>query len=1264
MITITLTTLQLVHSLNLTRTRSQLSVIGIGNAKAGRTKGCVELTLRSQHSSKTLNLHAHVLRGLTIQLPSVSIPHNQLTQLQHLTLADPEFCTPGPINIIIGADYYGQVITGGLIQLEFPGLIAQHTLFEWIILGPTQHHTHQSRRSFQAATIQQDVNLQDILTRFWVQEEIITTHQPQLTPDEEACEAHFARTHSRDSSGRYMVRLPVISPVHKLGDSFKAAYQCLRHLMHRLSKDPQLKQLYMEFMAEYISLNHMEPTTLRSSSVQYFLPHHGVLKQNTNSPKIRVVFNGSKNTSSGLSLNDIMHTGPNLLINIFDVLITSRRHRFFFITDVAKMYRQVLVHPDDRHLQQILWFNPDGDITPYMLTTVTYGTRAAPYLAVRALLQLVNDEGHRFPLAVEPLTQGRYVDDISGGADTQDLLQQIANQTEELCMAGGFPLAKWASNHPKLKQLNHAEAITQYTIEDPDNSTKILGMYWSPQRDYFSFKNSTPCKAQRYSKRSILSEIAQIFDPLGFLSPLIIQTKMFMQELWLVKLSWDSPLPETFCKRWKAFTHQLAMINCIKIPRWIHSSTNSSLEIHGFSDASQLAMAAVVYIKVHHHNCTQGAKVTLLCSKTKVAPLKQLTIPRLELTAAHMLAKLIAHCQSILKLNNVPTYLWTDSAIALTWIQSHPSRWKDFVRNRVSQIQDLIPDGHWKFVPGLENPADCATRGLTTLQLKSHQLWWTGPPWLLQDSSSWPLINSRLDSNTQLEERPIKALYSTTKPLTSRWSIMDRPIPLLRMLRATVICWRVRDLIKKRPNSSLAHPITSIEIKQALQFCMKETQRTHFHSELKMIKNQASWPKDHPFARLTAFLDTEGIIRVGGRLENAPDSDQLKHPAILPRDAALSKLIISDAHQRTMHGGTQLTLAYTRQRYWILGGRQPVRTQILKCLKCARHRVIRAQQLMGQLPAPNVTPGSAFAHTGVDYAGPVQIKTTNIRGSRTYKGWICVFVCLASSAVHLELVSNYSSSGFIAALHRFTSRRGLCTALYSDCGTTFQGACAELKRLFTHGTQESSEIFDALTVNEIIWHFNPPAAPHMGGKWEAAVKSMKHHLTRTIGESSFTFEEFTTLLLQVEAILNSRPLEPLSQDPQDLSALTPGHLLIGRALNAIPEPSLLELNSARLSRWQFIQQRIQYFWKHWSNSYIQRHLAQTKWHRAYNNITIGSLVLLTDERTPPTRWPLARVTAVHPGNDKLIRVATIETVNGTLTRPITKLAVLPLAPEL
>ncbi|XP_008557268.2 uncharacterized protein LOC103578094 [Microplitis demolitor] len=430
-----------------------------------------------------------------------------------------------------------------------------------------------------------------------------------------------------------------------------------------------------------------------------------------------------------------------------------------------------------------------------------------------------------------------------------------------------------------------------------------------------------------------------------------------------------------------------------------------------------------------------------------------------------------------------------------------------------------------------------------------------------------------------------------------------------------------------------------------------------------MHYKHAPWPNGHPFARLVAFIDTDGIIRVGGRLENAPNQDQIKHPAILPRNAALTKLIISDAHQRAMHGGTQLTLAFIRQKYWITGGRQPVRSVILKCIKCARHRADRAQQLMGQLPVSRVTPSSAFTHTGVDYAGPITLKNWRHRGAKTYKGWICVFVCLSTSAVHLEVVSDYSSSGFIAALRRLISRRGICTALYSDCGTTFKGAEKDLNRLFTQGTQESREILDDITVNSITWHFNPPAAPHMGGKWEAAVKSLKHHITRTVGESSFTFEEFTTLLTQIEAILNSRPLEPITKDPDDIDALTPGHFLIGRALNMIPEPALIDTTSSRLSRWQFIQQRVQQFWNHWSTSYLQRQLAITKWQRPTHQIQVGSLVLLTDKRFPPTKWPLARIIALHPGKDGLTRVATLKTVNSTLTRPITKLALLPVEPE-
>ncbi|XP_011864758.1 PREDICTED: uncharacterized protein LOC105560332 [Vollenhovia emeryi] len=375
----------------------------------------------------------------------------------------------------------------------------------------------------------------------------------------------------------------------------------------------------------------------------------------------------------------------------------------------------------------------------------------------------------------------------------------------------------------------------------------------------------------------------------------------------------------------------------------------------------------------------------------------------------------------------------------------------------------------------------------------------------------------------------------------------------------------------------------------------------------------------------------------------------------------LSSLIIAYAHQRTLHGGTQLTLSHIRQQYWILGGRAPVKSHILRCVTCARQRGIRAHQLMGQLPLSRVTQARPFTHTGVDYAGPLTVKTWKGRGAKTCKGWICVFVCFATSAVHLEAVSDYSSEGFIAAYRHFSSRRGIAHTLHSDCGTNFIGADTALKRLFIQSTQEHQRVSHLLSQDNTRWEFNPPATPHMGGKWEAVVKSIKYHLRRTIGESVLTFEELTTLLTQIEAILNSRPLEPLSDDADDISALTPGHFLVGSPLTAIPEPSLTDLAISRLSRWQLIQQRAQHFWTQWSAHYLQRQQAISKWHHKNNEIKIGSLVLITDERLPPCKWPLARITALHPGKDGLVRVVTLKTATTTLIRPVINLSVLPIS---
>ncbi|XP_044755080.1 uncharacterized protein LOC123314032 [Coccinella septempunctata] len=316
---------------------------------------------------------------------------------------------------------------------------------------------------------------------------------------------------------------------------------------------------------------------------------------------------------------------------------------------------------------------------------------------------------------------------------------------------------------------------------------------------------------------------------------------------------------------------------------------------------------------------------------------------------------------------------------------------------------------------------------------------------------------------------------------------------------------------------------------------------------------------------------------------------------------------------------------------------------------------------MGQLPEPRVRPSRPFLHTGVDYAGPLTLKAWKGRGAKTHKGWVCVFVCFATSAVHLEAVSDYTTELFIAAFRRFTARRGICETLYSDCGTNFMGADATLKTMFSKASSQNQVIAELLLKEGTNWCFNPPAAPHMGGKWEAAVKSFKYHLARATKDQSFTMEELITLLTQIEAILNSRPLEPLSDDPEDCSALTPGHFLIGTALNTVPEPSLEDLSTSRLSRWQLIQQRTQQFWSKWSTQFLQRQLSISKWHHPAHDIKVGSLVLLTDERLPPCKWPLGRVMAVHPGTDGLVRVVTLKTSTSTLTRPISKLAILPVS---
>ncbi|XP_029178506.1 uncharacterized protein LOC114946224 [Nylanderia fulva] len=1254
------------QSLKLPRRSAAIPIVGIGAQRNSVSNGIVQLRIASLYDSSIyFEIDALVLPKLTAYIPPAQLEYKQWPHIQNLQLADPNFATPGKIDLVLGSIVYAQVLKQGLCRGPIGAPIAQNTALGWILSGPlsTSEASIEDDYSLNGMQCSLDSELLDLLQRFWSQEEIIPRPQVPLTPEESQCETHFESTHSRDIQGRFVVRLPLKRNISDFGDSRTFAQNALLRMERRFNSNPSLKSAYSDFLREYHDLDHMRihNSSEKCHQREFFLPHRDVTRETSATTKLRVVFNGSQKTTLGFSLNDVLHVGPKLQTDLSDILIRWRRHQYVFAADIEKMYRQIRVHEDDWPLQKILWRN-DPSETPqeYHLCTVTYGLACAPYLALRCLQQLAFESDSPRALAAEILRRDTYVDDVLSGASSISEAKTQINQLNESLIAGGFHLRKWISNDPEvLADIPHQDQASSPILSVDDRTIHhTLGVQWHQQSDRFVFSAPSPPPAGSLTKRSVLSFTASMFDPLGWLAPIVIVAKMFMQELWAIRLDWDEELPENLKSRWINFTQQLENVTTISIPRWVGITTSSlAIELHGFSDASQNAIAAVVYLRVI--NEFDDIYVTLISAKTKVAPLKRMTIPRLELSAAVILVRLVFKIRNVLQIHHTSTHLWTDSTVALTWIKGHPSRWKDFVQNRVSFIQELS-NSRWHHVSGTENPADLASRGIPPHSLPHAQLWWKGPSWLQHHSSSWPSLTPKIESTINLEERPVSCTLANEKPEVDLGDLIERYSSLTSLLRTTAWLLRAFERFRKstahRPHQAV---LTPSELESALLLWVKLTQQAYFSKEFRTLRNNKQLSPSSSLLKLSPVLDETGHLRLRGRLHFSQLEPSEKHPLILPRDSRLTTLIIDYYHRRSLHGGPQLTLSLIRHKFWIIGGRTPIRSFIHNCITCARHRAAASQQLIGQLPASRVTPCRPFFNTGVDYAGPLTLKSFRGRGAKTVKGYFIIFVCFSTSAVHLEVATDYSTDGFLAAYKRFTGRRGLCSTITSDCGTNFVGAASELKKLFTASSKEWAHIANILANDGVKWSFNPPSAPHFGGKWEAGVKSVKHHLRRVIGETLLTYEELSTLLIQIEAILNSRPLSALSDDPSDSVALTPGHFLVGNSLTAVPEPSLIDLPQNRLSRLQMLRQMTESFWRRWSSEYLHELQTSSKWHRKQEKFQEGSLVIVKDERFPPTKWPLARIIETHPGSDGLVRVATVKTATTTLKRPIVKLCLLP-----
>ena len=528
----------------------------------------------------------------------------------------------------------------------------------------------------------------------------------------------------------------------------------------------------------------------------FYLPMHGVEKEASTTTKLRIVFDASAKTTSGYSLNDQLLTGPNLYPLLTNVLMKFRLHRIGMSADISKMFREVSLRQADRDWHCYLVRKKDGQIQDCRMKRVTFGVRSSPFLATQVLRQLAMDYRDEFSKAADIILNTFYVDDVLTGADTLPEAIHLRTNLNELLAKACMTLRKWRSSSKELMDTvpaNVQESQPTQCITSPHDCYKALGIHWDTTKDTFHVATPKLEDSAAPTKRQVLSDVAKTFDVLGFYSPVTVTLKVLLQKLWQLNLGWDDNIPIKLSGIWSTRRKELPLITSHPVLRFYHSPDRQvhDLQIHGFCDASQQAIAGVVDIRSLYTDTT--VSTSLVIAKTKVAPLKTVTIPKLELSSAVLLSKLLSTVHKELGIKPCKMFAWCDSTVALGWISTSPHKLKTFVANCVVSITEKVPATQWRHVSSADNPADIGSRGCTFKNLVGSVLWWNGPFWLLLSPDQWPAFHSQNLQN--LPELKSTAFVSQPSPdldpeYFSKYSSFFKLIDVLSWIRRFISNYR------------------------------------------------------------------------------------------------------------------------------------------------------------------------------------------------------------------------------------------------------------------------------------------------------------------------------------------------------------------------------------------------------------------------------------------------------------------------------------------
>ena len=801
---------------------------------------------------------------------------------------------------------------------------------------------------------------------------------------------------------------------------------------------------------------------------------------------------------------------------------------------------------------------------------------------------------------------------------------------------------------------------------------KRLGVGWSIPTDELLCRVVKPSGPP--VRRTVLSTLSRVFNPDGLAGPFLLPARKLFQELTHKQYRWDEEFDGKHLKVWTLWINELSQLVHLHIPRCYKPPKFGriiSTQLHMFADAAlKEGYGAVAYLRFQ--NQEGKIHVSFVMAKSRVVPMKPVsTTPKLELVACTVAAKLAKLITSELTITIDSITYWTDSTTVLQYLRDCSKRFPIFEANRLQLIHALTFISSWRHVPSEENPADIASRGLSMSQTAKVKIWIHCSDFLWNDESCWPvdpvgllqlppeISDARLQEvaafaqNNNVEQSVFLRIISSV----SSWKRLCKIFSwLARVQRNASVTY------KNQLSEALKEPLTTYDIEQAVINIAKVVQAESFPTEFAQYSAAIDPIKPPPPVKVKLTRSSklkridpimfpyDGVLRVDTRMQHTDMLFDAQYPIIMPSNYHATKLMIIHYHLLVIHLGPSSVLSAISEKFWLVGGHNYVRKIMGKCFQCKVRNQAPESQVMAPLPAFRVTAGGfPFEHTGLDYFGYFIVK----RGRAHVKRWGCLFTCMKTRAVHIEVAHSLDSDSFLCAFIRFVSRRGAPLELYSDNGTNFVGAKSDA--LAAMERWNHNKIRSELLEQGTNWHFGTPECSHANGVWERMIRTVRQVLFHLAYEQSLTDETLSTFLVEAEKVINDRPIVKLSSD-NAFSTLTPNHLLLRRR-NPSVSPDESSTKAFYRAQWKQANYLASVFWNRWLKQYLPQLRLRQKWHMPHRNIQVGDLVLLV-EHSPRGEWPKAIVEEVFPGTDGVVRKVLVRTAKSTYKRDVRKICLL------